>query len=610
MPVNALTLAGAWVAVSSAATLAGWGLSLGGWLNGTGYLVVMLAGLAAAAAWLRTNGARLAWRGRARRYRAGWPAVFAGALLLAVLGALWHAPNNIDAVTYRLPRVLHWLAAGRWHWIDTVDPRLNYSGCGQEWLLAPQLALLRTDRLAWLPNAIGFALLPGLLFALFRGLGVAGPVARRWMWLLPLAPVYLLQAGSLANDLTGAVYFVAALAFAARARREGAGSWLALSVLALALATGIKASNLPLVLPWLVFIRPAPRMSAGLRRSLAVVAVPAALVSIAPTLAANRMFSGDWMGDPANVSAVRADGPWSGCVGNAVEVALQNLSPPVFPGAGTVERRLTETLAPAVRRMLGGDFPRFSVHVTELAQEEWSGLGLPVLILLFAGAVGGGPARAIRRDVIVAGGMAGLAFFLLMGSEMPARLLAAYYPLAVGALLLCSGQTAWTRSRAFRRFAVVTSACSLLPLIVSPARPLLPVDKLPGIPEDLRERAAATGEVYARRPDPLAILRGRLPAEVRRVGFLATADDSELSFWRPFGGRRVETVRVGETAAGLQARGIEWIAVRADAAWPTPAARAEWLTARSATVVETASIRAKVRRPPEEWALVRVGPPR
>ncbi len=606
LPVDALTLAGAWILFSAFASLAGWILSLAGWLNPTGYAIALAAGVVAGILAWRRGGCRLGWSVRRARYRRPWPALFAVVAVLAAAGAFAHAPNNIDAVAYRLPRVLHWLAAGRWHWIDTVDPRLNYSGAGQEWLLAPQLALLHTDRLAALPNLLGFALLPGLLFVTFRGWGIAQGVAVRWMWLLPLAPVYLLQAGGSANDLTGAVYFVAALACGARAMGRGSPGWLALSTLAVALATGVKTSNLPLVLPWLVFVWPALRDGAAARRALLLAALPALMISGAVTLAANRVASGDWTGDPANASGARPGGFVAALAGNTVETVLQSLAPPVFPGAGRVERGIEESLGPAMRRWLGDDFPRFSLHVTELAQEEWAGLGLAVLALLTPGLGSPGSSRPGRRALPWAAGMGALAFFLLMGSEMPARLLAAYYPLAVAAVLLRPGQGRWVRDGRFNLLAAAGALLALVPLVVSPSRPLVRVDRLPGIGGGVRQRAELAYEVYAARGDPLAVLRAQLPADVVRVGFMATADDSELSFWRPFGQRTVTTVRPGETAGALRARGVEWIAIRADTSWATSAARTTWLRVHSATVAADTVVRTKVRRPPEEWVLVRI----
>ena len=56
---------------------------------------------------------------------------------------------------------------------------MNYSGTGWEWMAMPLLAL-RSDRALFLINTVGFFLLPGLIFSVFR----QGVVARRaaWAW--------------------------------------------------------------------------------------------------------------------------------------------------------------------------------------------------------------------------------------------------------------------------------------------------------------------------------------------------------------------------------------------------------------------------------------------
>ncbi len=79
-----------------------------------------------------------------RKFRSRFRRIFPLAFLvlggMAILGGFLYAPNNYDALAYRVPRVLHWLAAGQWHWIDTVFLRLNPRGAGIEWLSAPMIA--------------------------------------------------------------------------------------------------------------------------------------------------------------------------------------------------------------------------------------------------------------------------------------------------------------------------------------------------------------------------------------------------------------------------------------------------------------------------------------
>ena len=96
--------------------------------------------------------------------------------------------------------------------------------------MAPLLVLFQTDRLFFLHQ---FRLLPvparAHLLCFRRQAGVAGRVAWSWMWLLPSGFCFVLQAASMGNDSFAAVYFLAALRDARRAR-EGSPFLLALSI--------------------------------------------------------------------------------------------------------------------------------------------------------------------------------------------------------------------------------------------------------------------------------------------------------------------------------------------------------------------------------------------
>jgi hypothetical protein len=112
-----------------------------------------------------------------RRFRRPLPRCFAGLAFLVFLGAVLYPPTNYAALSYHMPRVLHWLAEGRWHWIHTPVNRMNYSGCAFEWLTAPLLLFSRSDRALFLLNFISFLLLPGLMFSVCTRLGIRERVA-------------------------------------------------------------------------------------------------------------------------------------------------------------------------------------------------------------------------------------------------------------------------------------------------------------------------------------------------------------------------------------------------------------------------------------------------
>src|SRR5213075_3000362 len=101
------------------------------------------------------------------RFRRALPLSFAAFAIFIFIGGILYAPNQHTALSYRLPRVLHWLAEGRWHWIHTSNYRMNNRACGIEWLSAPLLLFTRSDRSLFLLNFIPFLLLPGQIFSLW-----------------------------------------------------------------------------------------------------------------------------------------------------------------------------------------------------------------------------------------------------------------------------------------------------------------------------------------------------------------------------------------------------------------------------------------------------------
>ena len=260
--------------------------------------------------------------GRRRRWRRPLPFVFLTIFALVTIGAALYPPNNYDALTYRIPQVLHWLAKGRWHWIPVSDPHINVTPPGYGWFMAPAIALFHTDRFFALPNLIAFALLPGLYFSVLRQCGVSGRVAWMWMWLLPAASCFAMQAGGIGNDLLPAVYALAAVAlgFHAARRREMRDFWLS----ALAAAIGHWGQNHCRTGGFGVGGGDPARCSGSSFRqrwlgSLAIAGL-ALLISYLPTAITNAVYTGSWSGDPTNRMKLRVDSPVSAVVGNSLMI--------------------------------------------------------------------------------------------------------------------------------------------------------------------------------------------------------------------------------------------------------------------------------------------------
>ncbi len=141
-----------WLLVSALMSIGGWILSALHQLNTRGYAVYLLLAAGMLIWWEAGRGfadLKTPRLGRlVRRFKRPLPFGFLLLAILALTGGLLYPPSNYDALAYRVPRVLHWLAAGQWHWVHTEFHRLNDRACGAEWLTAPLIAF--TGSIRWI----------------------------------------------------------------------------------------------------------------------------------------------------------------------------------------------------------------------------------------------------------------------------------------------------------------------------------------------------------------------------------------------------------------------------------------------------------------------------
>ena len=606
---------------------AGWGLSAIHELNAGGYAIALLFGFGLLLVWHKNISDKfqlnICWRKWRGRFYRPLPLIFLLVAILIFLGGGLYAPTNYDALTYRLPRMLNWLSVEHWFWIPTNNDRMNFSTTTWEWLALPQLALLRSDRGLFLINAFGFLLLPGLFFSVFRQVGVARKVAWAWMWILPLAYGYATQAGSIGNDFTGMLFGLISVHFGLRARRSGAVSDIWVAGLAAALLTGVKLSNLPLLLPCLVAVWPALRQ---LRKNLVgsvLVIIVAIIVSAAPTVALNQAHTGRWNGDPQNLTQVQVKSPGVALLGNVLLVLQQSLMPPVLTSAQKANGWLNEQLPASWRQALKEKFPRYLTHLNELPQEEAAALGLGITLLLLVAigmAVGGwrwagsySGWLALISPVGLAAWGAALFFMLKMGSEADARLLLPYYPLAIVPMLRLSAQNWLWHFRAWR-ILLLLAALSVLPaIILSPARPLFPAVGMSGRyaqnhpARAMAQRFAVVYSTYAHRHDSLAPLREHLPADEKKIGFVAGIDDPDYSLWWPLGKRQVIYLQNEVKNSAKIPDDIEWMVVKRTT-WHefSNLSLEDWAAQHHARIVFSVPLTTIVACGEETWCLLQI----
>ena len=609
-----------WTLLSTWASLVGWSLSLSGRFNQTSYTWGLLfLGFALALLCGKTKSLRsktffypICYLKRLREHPfnpSSWlPLLFIFVASLTLAGGILYTPSNYDALSYRLPRILHWQDTGHWHWIDTPNTRQNYSAPAFEWLMTPLLVFFKTDRLFFFINWISFLLLPGLLFRTFRLTGISAKSCWWWMWLLPLGFGYVLQSGSIGNDAFATVYALTSVCFVFSADKRERFSDFGWAILSVALLTGTKGSNLPLALPW--FVAMLLRYQVWISRipKLILWAAIALIISFVPTAVLNHKYSGSWSGDPTNQGKMDLSSPSAGLLGNSLMLGYYSVQPPLLFSPSKINN-LTISLVPAKLKVwLLERFPRFELKMGEIPMEESAGLGLGLTACLalwiFKGRRTPISLPILRGQPWLFLGVAGLGSLLFymakMGSESTARLLLPYYPFL---LLLALGFYRFPKQPIpkIRWVFLFFASWVIVPLVLSPARPLFPVQKLLTLIGD-NPRFARVREVYQtymQRGTCWDQILNILPPDTKNLGFFSHGDDLEAPLWKPYGQRKI--VSTGEqdiTVSGLP-HADAWLARRQIGEFlkSNPEWQIHWKEIDSKLITQKASVGA------EEWSL-------
>lgn len=546
------------------------------------------------------------------------PASFFLLAFLALLAGSIYSPNNYDALTYRLPRVLNWLQDSGWSWLHTINVRLNNRATGFEWLIAPQLSLLHTDRFLFLLNYFSFLFLPGLLFCLLRECRAQARTAWLWMWLFPTGYGYLLQSSSICNDAFATVYALSATTLVLRFAHHRKTRDLLFCLLSCALLTGAKASNLPLLMPVFLLLIFSWKSLLHAWRPLLAIILPLILASLIPAAYLNWKYCGDWTGTrlepPRFVST-----PWIGLVGNFGQTIAQNFSPPVLPNARALDSTLQSFLPSLIREPLRLDFEGgFTFGLGELPTEA-SGLGFGLSLLLLIASIFSIPSwhRYWRQSplpirlFLIAGPISLIWFFTKTALAGISRVVLPYFPIALAFILAACNWPRLHRSRLFRLTVLLNLFLAILTIAIDPSRPLWPAQALlshstssPPI-EKLRTRALSVYANYGSRSDVFSPLRKLLPPDVSEVGFFNGGNDPVSSLWKPYGSLIVREVTPEDNLTSLQARGLYYIFAGEQGLRKNLSQTIEqWTTNLHASIVATTILCPAVSRGPERWVLV------
>jgi hypothetical protein len=198
-------------------------------------------------------------------------------------------------------------------------------------------------------------------------------------------------------------------------------------------------------------------------------------------------------------------------------------------------------------------------------------------------------------------GLGSLLFYMAkMGSESTARLLLPYYPFF---LLLPLGfyRSPKRPIPKIRWVFLFFASWVIVPLVLSPARPLFPVQKLLTFMGDSPRfaRVRQVYQAYMQRGtcwDPILTI---LPPNIKTLGFFSHGDDLEAPLWKPLGRRKIISISQEDFDLNNLPSSQAWLARRsvANLIQLNPSWNSKWIFGGSIFITQKASVG------PEEWNL-------
>ncbi|MGP8055034.1 MAG: hypothetical protein ACLQAH_14590 [Limisphaerales bacterium] len=541
-------------------TVSGWGLS---WLHKLDWQEwLCLAGILATVAVARREAG--SWNNlwaSAGEPLAFWPFILVA--LLALVAAVAYPPTMLDALTYRLPRILLWWQDNHVRHIQTADPRLNYMPQGWGLITLP-LIQLAGDRLVAFWN---YASLVIFYFVAFDwALEISGSLSksRAMAFIASTSTFAVLQACEAANDLFLATLILLGLRFVMQFERTRDWREIPSAVLCLLLAADAKPHVIVLVLPlgiWF-WMSPSTPWKAFRWRWLPAF-IPLWLIC-SPVLSwiLNYETYQNWSGKGMN-SSFSGSPVWNVLLGT-VMMLWQGIQPPVNPLA----LALNGWLEPIISHLgVLNLVPRFNLRSSPVAMVDRASPGLVLFVLLVAGVVLS--IRRARRELYSWRG-----WTMITGVAGYCLALSYFVPEAVGrsysVFLLFSvplAMVGWNlmRPQVLRISLYLCLASSLLSLVLNPERPLWPANRV-----HQALAAAPRFKRLAKVMDPYLLMPERartgealvqaIPGDEPAVVVLVGDDRPLLAFFRPYSlGRDVLLLAPHANQGELNRRQVNYV---------------------------------------------------
>jgi hypothetical protein len=348
-------------------------------------------------------------------------------------------------------------------------------------------------------------------------------------------------------------------------------------MLAAGLLTGLKPTNLPLLLPWAIAAWPAARLLLLRPLKSFVMAGFGLLISAVPLAVLCWQHTGSWKGYSGQTNDWGAQqelhSPFWGIVGNTFCLTAQNLLPPFFPWASAWNNAMQHFL----QTPFGAHFTSFENfgRLDRSANGASAGIGLVVVVLILISMIAAyffrnkKPAPFKREWFFfwlrLAPWLALLVFMAKVGTYQNARHVAPYYALLFPLLLARTGQKALTFRRWWQGLLLSAMLFTVAWMTFTRGREIVPATLMADLHAKHPQAKFLTilNDYYA---SNLSIETGRRFLQRNNirdavVGYATTFGSSEPGMWFPLGTVRVERVLPEDDQAWFRSRGIHYVAV-------------------------------------------------
>lgn len=451
----------------------GWLLSFVGWFNRVA--VAGIVGAVLTALWIRRQAG--SWQKLWTDLREPFAAIPILIIVLLIGAAgLGHFPTMLDALTYRIPRVLIWLEQGGVRYIQSGEERLNYLCQGWGFCSAPIIQLFG------LRYSFGWSFISWLVcyMVFFRwAMRLEQSVARaRWLATIASASIFgVLQACSAANDLMATTLLILALHHVFQFQWHEDKRDISWAFLCFCLSTSIKphlaVMGLPLAIwffaahakPWRVFQW----------RWLPLTLPVLVLCSATPSFVLNYQHYGGIMG-PKPTADQKGAGPLQNMALGSAMLGWQMLQPGINPAAFYLQPRLDQWVNDSgIRKVV----PKFNLRTVPLNMTDNASFGMVTTILLGLGILTAWRHRQNQDRAAVWswwGGLAGGVGFLMAVSQVLPETVGRSF-LAFAFFIIPLAIVGWSRwpERWLKIAGWLAVAVVAAVLVLNPARPLWPV---------------------------------------------------------------------------------------------------------------------------------------